>query len=433
MDEIRALRDSVKVSPYNSKYKIYIIDEVHMLSNSAWNALLKTLEEPPKHVVFILATTEINKIPETVMSRCQRFDFSKINDNLMFNHLKKICVNEQIDIVNEALQSIVKLSNGCLRDALSFLDQISKYNCTIDEDLIENNFGILSNVRMEKLYNSIINSDKEDINKNLDKIMNSGITPVNFINDFVNYLLNLIIENNYNSNDEMIFMKEIIYKLNSLLLDFNTIVNLFTLIKVELITLNYFPGNNNVNISQKNQSEIVNENVNIKLDKCNINNNETEDIEKKSIFNNDLKKIRINNAFVNPSKTIKNEFIELWTKFLEQLNIENEYNLLGYVENSKIEVVSDCNVIFSFNSLSEAIVFNQNLEEIESIFNKLNNKSIKFIGLSNEEWLEEKKQYIENKMKKYIYINENIQKNLENTKTKNIAENIFGDDIIEIR
>ena len=112
VDEIRTLRDSVKVSPYNSKYKVYIIDEVHMLSNSAWNALLKTLEEPPKHVIFILATTEVNKIPETVMSRCQRFDFSKIETNSMFSYLFKICEKENLDIEENALQEIQQSHNS---------------------------------------------------------------------------------------------------------------------------------------------------------------------------------------------------------------------------------------------------------------------------------------------------------------------------------
>ena len=116
VEEIRNLRDSVKVAPYNSKYKVYIIDEVHMLSNSAWNAFLKTLEEPPSHVIFILATTEINKIPDTVMSRCQRFDFTKIPFEVMKQHLHKICQLEHIEIDNDALEEIVNISNGCLRE-----------------------------------------------------------------------------------------------------------------------------------------------------------------------------------------------------------------------------------------------------------------------------------------------------------------------------
>ena len=152
VEEIRTLRDSVKIAPYNSKYKIYIIDEVHMLSNSAWNAFLKTLEEPPSHVIFILATTEINKIPETVMSRCQRFDFTKIPEVKMTEHLKNICAKEDIQITDEALHEIVKLSNGCLRDALSYLDKISKFDCEIDSKLIEDNFGIISDTKLKELY-----------------------------------------------------------------------------------------------------------------------------------------------------------------------------------------------------------------------------------------------------------------------------------------
>ena len=254
VEEIRSLRDSVKIAPYNSKYKVYIIDEVHMLSNSAWNAFLKTLEEPPRHVIFILATTEINKIPDTVMSRCQRFDFTKIPQNLMLEHLSNICKKENINITNEALNEISKLSNGCLRDALSYLDKISKYNIEITVDLIEENFGILNTAKLENLFNSIDNGNVKEINNLLDEISVSGITPLNFINEFVEYLLNKIINGETNKVNDI---KELIYKLNNLIINFNSVVNPFTLIKVELISLNYFPGNNFVDISHKKEN-IVN-------------------------------------------------------------------------------------------------------------------------------------------------------------------------------
>ena len=192
VEEIRALRDSVKIAPYSSKYKVYIIDEVHMLSNSAWNAFLKTLEEPPSHVIFILATTEINKIPETVMSRCQRFDFSKISNQKMKDHLSNICKIEKVDINDDALDELIKLSNGCLRDALSFLDKVSKSNCKIDVNVIQNNFGTLSKKSLEKLFNQIRKGNKTEINTILDYYSSSGLTPLNFINEFVDYLLNKV-------------------------------------------------------------------------------------------------------------------------------------------------------------------------------------------------------------------------------------------------
>lgn len=430
VDEIRTLRDSVKIAPYNSKYKIYIIDEVHMLSNSAWNALLKTLEEPPAHVLFILATTEVNKIPETVMSRCQRFDFSKIPNDLMNSHLTNICKLENLEITEDALYEIVKLSNGCLRDALSFLDQISKHSGLIDINLIENNFGVLSKSKLSSLYEYIISGDKSNINVKIDEISNSGLTPMNFINEFVEFLLNKMINNDYNNHKELVNIKDLIFKLNSLILNFNSVVNPFTLIKVELITTNYFPGNENVDISQKvnglNDDDAEKSN---NIDEI-IGNNMYES--ENGDYINNLKEIRINNSFVNPAKELKVDFTLKWKKLLEKLNLDNEYNVLGYIENGNVEVVSKTNVIFSFNSNSDSVIFNKNLITIESKYNNEFDSKFNFIALSLDEWNVEKKKYINNKNKKYEYIDEKKIEIKDNIKTKNIAEDIFGKDIIEI-
>ena len=439
VEEIRTLRDSVKIAPYNSKYKIYIIDEVHMLSNSAWNAFLKTLEEPPSHVIFILATTEINKIPETVMSRCQRFDFTKIPEVKMTEHLKNICAKEDIHITNDALHEIVKLSNGCLRDALSYLDKISKFDCEIDSKLIEDNFGIISDTKLNELYDYIKDGNIDFINKKLDEISNSGITPLNFVNDFVNYLLKQIIEKNIIKYDEIEYVKLIINKLNSIVNNFNSLINPFILVKIELLTLNYFPGNNNVNISQSK------ENVNVKkdiknnkkmknfitnhdnIDNVNINSDKNE----KKI--EDVKYIRINNSFVDASKDYKINFKNNWNKLLNDLNFENDYSLLGYIETANVEVVSSTNVIFSFKSDNEAILFNNNIETIEVKYNEANNSNYKFIALSINEWNVEKQKFIDNKNKVYKYLDENdIINNESDSKVKNIADDLFGDSIVEI-
>lgn len=432
VDEIRTLRDSVKISPYSSKYKIYIIDEVHMLSNSAWNALLKTLEEPPSHVIFILATTEVNKIPETVMSRCQRFDFSKINSSEMNIHLKKICDIEKLDIAENALQEIVKLSNGCLRDALSFLDQVSKYNEKIDINLIENSFGILSKTKLAEIFQFIYNNDRFNISRLIDEISNSGITPMNFLNDFIDFLLVKIINSEMNVKD-LENVKRLIYNLNSLIEKFNSVVNPYILIKVELITANYFPGNKKVDISQeKNHYLSFKKEEKDKNLKKNVNEN-NKVIENSNLKIDSLKNIRINNSFVNPSKEYKIKFNSLWNEFINKLNIENDFNIIGYVENAKIEVVSEKNVIFSFNSLNDSIIFNENLNSIESKFNDLNKTEFKFVALSDEEWKKIRQDYINNKNKIYQYIDELKENTKEIIKTKDIAEDIFGDKIIEIR
>ena len=128
VDEIRDLRDNAKILPTYSKYKIYIIDEVHMLSQSAWNAFLKILEEPPKHIIFILATTEIQKIPITILSRCQRFSFQRISNDIIKENIMRISKEEDIKITDEAANYLSLMADGGMRDALSLLDQLSKEN-----------------------------------------------------------------------------------------------------------------------------------------------------------------------------------------------------------------------------------------------------------------------------------------------------------------
>ena len=128
IEEVRNLRDNINYAPSEGRYRIYIIDEVHMLTNEAFNALLKTLEEPPSHAVFIFATTEIHRVPPTILSRCQRFDFKRIPINTIIEQLKDICVNEKIDISADALMQIAKKADGSMRDGQSILDQIISFS-----------------------------------------------------------------------------------------------------------------------------------------------------------------------------------------------------------------------------------------------------------------------------------------------------------------
>lgn len=125
VDDIREILDGVRYKPTNARYKIYIIDEVHMLSTTAFNALLKTLEEPPKNVIFILATTEVHKVLDTIKSRCQRYDFRRITTDDIVNHLRMISTKEEINITDDALISIAKNSAGGMRDSIALLEQLS--------------------------------------------------------------------------------------------------------------------------------------------------------------------------------------------------------------------------------------------------------------------------------------------------------------------
>ncbi len=159
IDEIRDLRDNAHILPALGKYKVYIIDEVHMLTKEAFNALLKTLEEPPEHVIFILATTDINKIPDTIISRTQRFSFREIPQQKLVDQLHKIAKLEKIEISDKALQLIAKHGEGSFRDSISFLDQLSSYSDQIKEQDVLDLLGLPSEDKISHLIQLIENSE----------------------------------------------------------------------------------------------------------------------------------------------------------------------------------------------------------------------------------------------------------------------------------
>lgn len=176
VDNIREIRDKVKYLPSVCRYKVYIIDEVHMLSTSAFNALLKTLEEPPKHVIFILCTTEPQKVPATIQSRCQRFDFHLISDDEIVKRLKSIAIQEKIRINEDAIKLIAEVSEGGMRDALSLLDQVDSFstNETINIDDVLQVSGRLSIEILSKIANAIISNDSLSAIVLLDSLLKMG-------------------------------------------------------------------------------------------------------------------------------------------------------------------------------------------------------------------------------------------------------------------
>ena len=209
VDDIRELRENVKYSPAKSKYKVYIIDEVHMLSQGAFNALLKTLEEPPSYVIFILATTEPHKIPATILSRCQRFDFKRVTVKDISSRMRYICEKEGIEADEKALNLIARNSQGALRDALSVLDQCISFegNKISYNDVIE----LLGSVNIEQLFDLAESIIKEDTRKSL-QILNDfiiwGKDVRNLVNDLIDHFRNLMVCKISNDLDEIISLPE---------------------------------------------------------------------------------------------------------------------------------------------------------------------------------------------------------------------------------
>ena len=209
VDKIRDIIDDVKYPPQECRFKVYIMDEVHMLSTGAVNAFLKTLEEPPKNVIFILATTDPQKLPITILSRCQRFDFKRINNNEITARLRKI-VNEQNALADDkSLNLIARVSDGAMRDALSILDQaISMGNGAVEYDILINMLGLVTNDHLFNLTNAVIQRNIEKSISIIDEVVYAGKDLYLFIKDLISHYRNILMAKVTNNPEEVLDMSE---------------------------------------------------------------------------------------------------------------------------------------------------------------------------------------------------------------------------------
>ena len=193
VDDIRDLRDKINFSPSQGRYKVYIIDEVHMLSTAAFNALLKTLEEPPSHAIFILATTEIHKIPATVLSRCQRHEFRRIPLDIIISHLKAKSAEDGITVEEPVFNEIARQATGSLRDAISLLDQLTSTNEKVTLDLAQNVLGTATSLRVIEIVDALVNKDTAQGLTQINLALDSGTDPRQLARQIVTYLRNILL------------------------------------------------------------------------------------------------------------------------------------------------------------------------------------------------------------------------------------------------
>ena len=193
VDNIRELREIISFAPANSKYRVYIIDEVHMLSIGAFNALLKTLEEPPKHVIFILATTEVHKLPATILSRCQRFDFRRIDSEKICERLQLVAKNEGLTLTDEAATLIAAAADGGMRDALSILDLCASSSKNIDEKIVENVCAMAGDEYLLELCDAIKEKDTQKALLMIDKLHNSSVDMLRLLSEMISHYRDLMI------------------------------------------------------------------------------------------------------------------------------------------------------------------------------------------------------------------------------------------------
>lgn len=462
VDEIRELRDKVNLVPTYGKYKVYIIDEVHMLTNQAFNALLKTLEEPPKHIIFILATTEFSKIPDTVVSRCQKFQFSRFSTNEIVERLVYIASKENISIDREILVEIARLSNGGLRDAINIFDQFISYSGVDSKKSLNDLYllnGVVSLDEMLCLLDFIIEKKLDKIVSFVNDITKTGKDMGHFLEDFSFLIKNVyLLKNDIDLFDEVFkgktkalmkfsnnfssdFLYNTIFSLNELvnqLRNSNFSSILLTMFFINL-SLNYSSSSVDVDFSDK---EVVNNGVNSNDKNISFTNNSiVENIENKtdSKFNIqslslELKKIRINNAFATASKEYKENFLKNWKIAVSSDNIDPL--IKSIISDLDVLVVGENDVIFAvkYDSLLERVY--NHFDQIKKIIDSSFEKEYRIVFIDLDEWKYEKDKYILNikSGKNYVYIDENDRnKKCGNDIKKDDVDkiiSILGDDVV---
>ena len=402
VDEIRELRDKVGLVPSFGKYKVYIIDEVHMLTTAAFNALLKTLEEPPKHIIFILATTEPHKIPSTILSRCQRFDFKKISVNDIKTRLNYICKQENIIIDEEAIELIGKLSDGGMRDSVSLLDQLTAYtNDKITINDVNDVYGTITEQEICDLLILIYNNKLSEIFDLITKYDEDGKNLTKIIETIIEFLKNTLIY--YNSSEYFeseekkklyckicnLINEEQIYKSIEILLDTiksskntNNIKLIFELSIIKIIELKKEKAIFQNKIIDK-EIPILEEKKRIitetKIEKKETNTKIKENIQK-------LKQLRINNTL---SKFNKQELIKFKNDLdnIKELLMDPDHSsIVSLLLDGELKAKGSNNLIFMYKIKNLEECFNLSLIEIQKTLKKVFNKDLKPIAISEEEW-----------------------------------------------
>ena len=421
VDEIRELRDKINLVPSNSKYKVYIIDEVHMLTNQAFNALLKTLEEPPSHVIFILATTEPSKIPLTIASRCQKFRFSKISNDKIVDRLREIAKMENIEVTDDALYEIARISDGGMRDSINLLDQLVSY-CN-SKITVEDVYAVNGSVSYNDLFlllNNILSNNKVDIINFIDNIDADGKEINKFIQELMlflkdvilykntNVLSNINVKNEYIIEISKLYSDDLLYKLIEELNNIQSSVKLSTHGSIIFMTLILKFSDEIVKVEKidkinNNNVEIPKDDEATKNDKVVKLNKEEKNISREiNMAGNNLKlsdeeiNIRINNALATASKDILNNIKSNWDIIDDYVFDDNFSVISGLLKDFIPVVASEKYIIFSNDMLSVVDRFNESSTDIEKFLKKVFDFNPIVVAITTKRWDEEKSKYISN-------------------------------------
>ncbi len=474
VDEIRDLREKANLVPSSAKYKVYIIDEVHMLTTQAFNALLKTLEEPPKHVIFVLATTEYYKIPLTITSRCQKFQFNKIKKEDIVNRLKEISKLEKIKIDDEALAEIAKISDGGMRDSINFLDQIRSFKN--GKITINDVFDVCGNVSIKdiaSLFEMLLQGKAEEITAFFENLDETGKNYGKFFEDMIAFLKDVIlfkknVDYKYikNNIDEVKKIADL-YEINIIFELIDSVNNLMSKLssvsrQSVIVIANFLMMMNKINNLNKNLVDInLQKNDGIEESKLDVNLTEskmTED-EKSTekaeddldtveviksvipIYNVKNKEIIINNTFAVASKAIKVDLQKKYECISDYLTDKKFTSVASTLIDTVIEVAGDKYLILSAKSdMIVDKVYNE-YKLCNEFLNELFDSKYNFVVINNDEWSKYRDQYIENTRSGIKYelkelIDDNNEEKKFVSKEPTIVDKLFdlvGEDNVEFK
>lgn len=447
VDDIREIINNVRLAPSSMKIKVYIIDEFHMLSTSAFNALLLTLEEPPKDVVFILATTDIQSVPITVLSRCQRFDFKPISIQDIENRLKFVCGEENLKVTDDAIKEIAMMSNGGLRDALSILDQVAGNGEEIDIQDVIANFGGISNKKINQLLSYYENNSVAELIDYINEIKNDGIDIKVLIDKIITKIKSVLIDiklDNYTGKLDFDNLYNLVFELNKLLTGERNGANYYDLLEIVFLKyINYFPGNNFVDknivklTDSKKESTIIKRieekpKISAPAIEQTIISQENKLEKKNKVIDFDID-VRINNTFVNAKKDYLNNIKSKWNDFVIYESNTNKA-MISYLADTNIVAASDKYAILTNNLDITNDLINQNIKSLEKDFNLFFNGNYYLVAVSPKKWEQERNKYINNIKNGYKYeiIDNDIIIKENKSELEKIASEIFGNNYKKI-
>ncbi|EJO9722200.1 DNA polymerase III subunit gamma/tau [Staphylococcus aureus] len=461
VDEIRNIRDKVKYAPSESKYKVYIIDEVHMLTTGAFNALLKTLEEPPAHAIFILATTELHKIPPTIISRAQRFDFKAISLDQIVERLKFVADAQQIECEDEALAFIAKASEGGMRDALSIMDQAIAFGdgtLTLQDAL--NVTGSVHDEALDHLFDDIVQGDVQASFKKYHQFITEGKEVNRLINDMIYFVRDTIMnktsekDTEYRAlmNLELDMLYQMIDLINDTLVSIRFSVNQNVHFEVLLVKLaEQIKGQPQVIANVAEPAQIASSpNTDVLLQRM-----EQLEQELKTLKAQGVSVAPVQKSSKKPARGIqksKNAFsmqqiakvldkankadIKLlkdhWQEVIDHAKNNDKKSLVSLLQNSEPVAASEDRVLVKFEEEIHCEIVNKDDEKrssIESVVCNIVNKNVKVVGVPSDQWQRVRTEYLQNRKNEG---DDMPKQQAQQTDIAQKAKDLFGEETVHV-